>query len=187
MDDQCLRKLCGMSCSIAKPATTTRSCRCGIDVHAHVVPESSPAYLGGATPALWPSTAVITSNLMLRHPKLRIAFSHGGGTLASLLPRLEQGWSVFPALREQVQASPTAQARSLYFDTLVFDTPTLRHLADMFDDAQLMLGTDYPFNFHDRTPVARVDAAGFDAAAVERLVYKNAEAFLGLHAKTPSI
>ena len=131
------------------------------------------------------AASVITSNLMLRHPKLRIAFSHGGGTLASLLPRLEQGWSVFPALKEQVKTSPTSQARRLYFDTLVFDTPTLQHLAGMFGDTQLMLGTDYPFNFHDRTPVARVDAAGFDAAAVERLAYKNAEAFLGLPATTP--
>ncbi len=132
------------------------------------------------------AASVITSNLMLRHPKLRIAFSHGGGTLASLLPRLQQGWSVFPALKEQVQASPTEQARKLYFDTLVFDTPTLQHLTAMFGSTQLMLGTDYPFNFHDRTPVARIDAAAFDAATAERLVYKNAEAFLGLHQRTPA-
>ncbi|MES2508946.1 MAG: amidohydrolase family protein [Pseudomonadota bacterium] len=132
------------------------------------------------------AASVITSNLMLRHPKLRIAFSHGGGTLASLLPRLQQGWLVFPALKEQVQASPTEQARKLYFDTLVFDTPTLQHLTAMFGSTQLMLGTDYPFNFHDRTPVARVDAAAFDAATAERLIYKNAEAFLGLPTRTPA-
>ncbi len=130
------------------------------------------------------AASVITGNLMLRHPRLRIAFSHGGGTLASLLPRLQQGWSVFPALKEQVQASPTAQARQLYFDTLVFDTPTLQHLAAMFGDTQLMLGTDYPFNFHERTPVARVEAAGFDSASAERLIYRNAETFLGLPART---
>lgn len=134
------------------------------------------------------AASVITSNLMLRHPGLRIAFSHGGGTLASLLPRLQQGWSVFPALREQVESSPTAQARSLYFDTLVFDAPTLAHLVHMFGDTQLMLGTDYPFNFHDRTPVARVNAAGLDAVTVDRLVYKNAETFLGINtpARTPA-
>ena len=127
------------------------------------------------------AASVITSNLMLHHPKLRIAFSHGGGTLASLLPRLEQGWSVFPALKEQVKTSPTAQARSLYFDTLVFDTPTLQHLVTLFGDTQLMLGTDYPFNFHDRTPVARIEAAGFNVATAERLIHKNAETFLGLN------
>ncbi|GAB3482616.1 amidohydrolase family protein [Polaromonas eurypsychrophila] len=132
------------------------------------------------------AASVITGNLMLRHPQLRIAFSHGGGTLASLLPRLQQGWSVFPALKEQVQSSPTAQARKLYFDTLVFDTPTLQHLTAMFGDTQLMLGTDYPFNFHDRTPVARVEAAGFDSASAERLIYRNAEVFLGRPTRTPA-
>src|SRR3954466_15318992 len=30
-------------------------CRCGIDVHAHVVPAAFPAYLKGPTPAEWPS------------------------------------------------------------------------------------------------------------------------------------
>lgn len=132
------------------------------------------------------AASVITGNLMLRHPRLRIAFSHGGGTLASLLPRLQQGWSVFPALKEQVQASPTAQARQLYFDTLVFDTLTLQHLTALFGDTQLMLGTDYPFNFHERTPVARVEAAGFDSASAERLIYRNAETFLGLPTRTPA-
>ncbi|MDB5964228.1 MAG: aminocarboxymuconate-semialdehyde decarboxylase [Polaromonas sp.] len=132
------------------------------------------------------AASVITSNLMLRHPRLRIAFSHGGGTLASLLPRLQQGWSVFPALKEQVETAPQAQARSLYFDTLVFDTPTLQHLTAMFGDTQLMIGTDYPFNFHDRTPVERIDAASFDAATVEKLVYQNAAVFLGLPTRTPS-
>lgn len=132
------------------------------------------------------AASVITSNLMLRHPKLRIAFSHGGGTLASLLPRLQQGWSVFPALKEQVETAPAEQARRLYFDTLVFDGPTLRHLAGMFGDTQLMLGTDYPFNFHDRTPAERVEAAGFEGAIAERLIYRNAETFLGLPTRTPS-
>jgi aminocarboxymuconate-semialdehyde decarboxylase len=126
------------------------------------------------------AASVITSNLIVRRPRLRIAFSHGGGTLASLLPRLQQGWQVFPALRDAVTAAPVEQARRLFYDTLVFDEPTLRHLAASFGDTQLLIGTDYPFNFHDRTPVARIEAAGFDAASTQRLVQHNAERFLGL-------
>jgi len=125
------------------------------------------------------AASAITGNLMLRRPRLRIAFSHGGGTLASLLPRLQQGWEVFPALKQSVEASPTEQARRLYYDTLVFDTPMLRHLVDRFGASQLMVGTDYPFNFHDRTPVQRIGQAGFDAATTAALVHGNAERFLG--------
>ena len=43
-----------------------------------------------------------------------------------------------------------------------------------------MVGTDYPFNFHDRAPVERVEAAGFDDDGDGALVHRNAEAFLGL-------
>jgi catechol 2,3-dioxygenase len=38
-----------------------------------------------------------------------------------------------------------------------------------------MLGTDYPFNFHERAPVDRVARAGFDAAVTAQLVHRNAE------------
>lgn len=129
------------------------------------------------------AASVITANLLLACPRLRIAFSHGGGTLAMLLPRLQQGWQVFPALHEQVQASPVEQARQLFFDTLVFDDATLRHLVERFGASQLMLGSDYPFNFHDRTPAQRVEAAGFDDATVSALLRGNAERFLGLSHK----
>jgi aminocarboxymuconate-semialdehyde decarboxylase len=131
------------------------------------------------------AASAITGNLMVRHPRLRIAFSHGGGTLASLLPRLQQGWSVFPALRDSVPLSPTDQARSFFYDTLVFDTPTLQHLVQMLGADRLMVGTDYPFNFHDHRPVQRIEAAGFDAHTAAALVYHNAERFLGLE-KHPS-
>ena len=129
------------------------------------------------------AASVITTNLLVRRPRLRIAFSHGGGTLAALLPRLQQGWDVFPALKESIATSPAEQARRLFYDTLVFDTPLLRHLVERFGATQLLLGTDYPFNFHDRTPVQRVEAAGFDEDTAAALVHRNAERFLGLPMK----
>ena len=100
-------------------------------------PEEKLAQLGITLPPPAPPGGnyepyVITGNLLLRHPTLRIAFSHGGGTLASLLPRLEEGAKSFPALREQVRVSPSQQARKLYFDTLVYDEPMLRHLVATF-------------------------------------------------------
>lgn len=126
------------------------------------------------------AASVVTNNVMERHPGLRMAFSHGGGTLAMLLPRLQQAWRVFPALEDSLLASPTAQARKLFYDTLVFDSATLRHLVHTFGASQLMLGTDYPFNFHDHTPLASVGAAGFDATTLQLLLAGNAQRFLGV-------
>ncbi len=130
------------------------------------------------------AASVITGGLLLRHPTLRIAFSHGGGTLALLLPRLQQGWQVFPALAESIAEAPRDQARRMFFDTLVFDAPTLRHLVDAFGATQLMLGTDYPFNFHERDPVARLAEAGFDTATRDALAFGNARRFLGRRSAT---
>jgi aminocarboxymuconate-semialdehyde decarboxylase len=126
------------------------------------------------------AASVLTSNLIGRHPDLKMAFSHGGGTLAALLPRLEQARQVFPALRAAMPESPSDLARRLFYDTLVFDAPTLRHLVDRFGASQLMIGTDYPFAFHDARPVDSIAAAVPDADVRAQLVTHNAARFLGL-------
>jgi aminocarboxymuconate-semialdehyde decarboxylase len=125
------------------------------------------------------AASVITGGLLQRQPRLRIAFSHGGGTLATLLPRLQQGWTVFPALADAIAESPREQARRLYFDTLVFDGATLAHLVRSFGAQALMLGTDYPFNFHEARPLERLAEAGLDAATRDALAFGNARRFLG--------
>jgi len=85
---------------------------------------------------------------------------------------------VFPALKEQVQASPVEQARRLFYDTLVFDAATLAHLVAQFGATQLMVGTDYPFNFHEHAPLARVEAASLGADVANHLIDGNARRFL---------
>ena len=51
-------------------------------------------------------------------------------------------------------------------------------------ESQLLVGTDYPFNFHDRTPVQRIEAAGFDAETTALLVHRNAGRFLARQKET---
>ena len=126
------------------------------------------------------AASAITGGLLARRPDLRIAFSHGGGVLASLLPRLEQGWKTFPALRDTLHESPTQAARRFFYDTLVFDEPTLRHLVHCFGAGQLMIGTDYPFNFHDAQPALRIEHALADPGERSALRHGNARRFLGL-------
>jgi len=102
--------------------------------------------------------------------------AHGESWIAKMAHQVGHGFR----LQEALLQSPVEQARRFFYDTLVFDTPTLRHLVGSFGGSQLMLGTDYPFNFHDRTPVERVEAAGFDAETAAALIHRNAERFLGL-------
>jgi aminocarboxymuconate-semialdehyde decarboxylase len=103
-----------------------------------------------------------------------------GGKLASLLPRLAEGVRVFPALRESVLEDVYTQARRFFYDTLVYDEPTLRHLLVVFGDTQLMVGTDFPFNFHDRMPVERIQKAVPSETVRTQLLHANARRFLNM-------
>lgn len=136
--------------------------------------------LGYPTDVGLAAASVVTGGLLQTFPKLRIAFSHGAGTFASLLPRLEQGYLAFPAVKDIMPESPSAQARHLYVDSLVFDAETLRRLVAVFGEDRVLLGTDYPFNFREKEPVARIKEAFADASLLERLTFANARAFLGL-------
>ncbi|WP_027282528.1 amidohydrolase family protein [Roseomonas gilardii] len=124
--------------------------------------------------------AFITAGLLARHPRLRLCLSHGGGTLATLLPRLEQAWRTFPALRESMPESPGSMARRLYLDTLVFDEPLLRHLIEVFGTERLMLGTDAPFAFRDDDPAGRICRIFPVGGERDRILAGTARHFLGM-------
>jgi aminocarboxymuconate-semialdehyde decarboxylase len=125
------------------------------------------------------AASVVTSGLIVRRPALRIAFSHGGGTLPALLPRLERAFQVFPSLRN-TEVTPLQQSRRLYYDSLVFDTRALRYLVEIVGESRVMVGTDYPFAFSEFDPVRAIDRAEFTNELREKLVYANACRFLDL-------
>ena len=128
-------------------------------------------------------TAVCIASLMMggmltRHPRLRIAFSHGGGVFALVLPRLMHGWKSMKELSERVR-SPAEQARTLYYDTLVYDPATLAFLIERFGITQLCLGTDHPFSIQEKEPVAAVEALNLADKDRALLLAGNATRLLG--------
>lgn len=124
--------------------------------------------------------SMITGGTFARLPRLRIAFSHGGGTLALLLPRLQHAWQTMAPVRDRIELDPAQAARRMYYDDLVYDGPTLRWLIDVFGDTQVMAGTDYPFTIMDPDPAGRLDALGLEPAALQRLRGGNARRWLAL-------
>ena len=115
--------------------------------------------------------------MLARHPKLRIAFSHGGGVFALVLPRLMHGWNSMKDLQAKVQ-SPAEQARKLFYDTLVYDPKTLAFLIERFGVTQLCLGTDHPFTIQETDPVGAVDVLGLAPREHDLLLSGNAQRFL---------
>lgn len=125
------------------------------------------------------AASLITSGLLARHPGLRIAFSHGGGALAVILPRLQHAWQQIPAVRQLIDVSPRELARRLYVDDLVYDGHTLHHLLQVFGTRQVLVGTDYPFAIMDREPEQRIAQLELDAATQRLLRQDNALRWLG--------
>jgi len=126
--------------------------------------------------------SMITGGIAARHPKLRIAFSHGGGGMALLLPRLVHAWNMFPKAKESLPESPQAAAQRFYYDELVFEPRAIRFLLETFGENQVCIGTDYPFAMGDFTPMNTLQKAGFDREMLKRIAFKNARRFLGLPA-----
>ena len=81
-----------------------------------------------------------------RFPGLKICAAHGGGFLPSYAPRSDNALRVAPDMDTGVvlKKRPTEYLRDMYFDTLVFTSEALRHLAAEVGVSQLVVGTDHP-------------------------------------------
>jgi aminocarboxymuconate-semialdehyde decarboxylase len=125
------------------------------------------------------AASMITGRTLEKFPKLRVAFSHGGGTFAAILPRLAMGWNGNAELQKSF-LEPVKTARRFYYDNLVYDADLLRHLLKVFGGSQIFLGTDYPFDARQKLPVQFLDQLGLGVTEAEALRGGNAAAFLNL-------
>lgn len=127
--------------------------------------------------------SMITGGIAARHPRLRIAFSHGGGAMAMLLPRLVHAWNAIPKAHESLAESPATTAGRFFYDHLVFDPAAVKFLVERFGASQIVVGSDYPFNMGDTDPLGTLEKAGLDVATVAAVTAGNALRFLGLAAQ----
>jgi len=128
------------------------------------------------------AASMITGGIAARRPKLRIAFSHGGGALSMLLPRLVHAWNAIPKAKESLAESPAVYARRFYYDALVFDPAAVRFVIDSFGSSQVCVGSDYPFNMGDNDPLGTVEKSALDAGTIAAIRSGNARRFLALPA-----
>jgi aminocarboxymuconate-semialdehyde decarboxylase len=126
------------------------------------------------------AASMITGGIAARHPRLRIAFSHGGGAMSILLARLDHAWNVFAKAKESIPEPPSVYARRFFYDALVFDAGAIRFLAERFGASQLVVGSDYPFALGERDPLGRLAEAGLEAGVLEAIQSRNALRFLGM-------
>jgi aminocarboxymuconate-semialdehyde decarboxylase len=71
-------------------------------------------------------------------------------------------------------------ARTLYYDTLVFDHRAIRYLRDLLGTRQLMVGTDYPFVPREEPIAKTLRTIGLTEEEWDDVCCRTAKRFLGL-------
>ena len=122
------------------------------------------------------AVSLMSGGVPRRFPHLRMLLSHGGGALAGMLGRLDQGSACFPSIGSALGEDATTAARRFWFDSNVYDGTTLRYLADQVGIERIVVGSDYPFALRQDRPSAFVEAA---LPGSSRQCTCNAAAFLG--------
>lgn len=129
------------------------------------------------------AASLIWSGVIERFPDLKICFSHGGGSFPYILPRLDQGWEVWPDLRLTTHP-PSHYLDNLYFDALNYAPLNIQFLIDRFGHEKVMMGSDYPFLLKETPPGKVIDQMNALSSEQRRLMLgENALRFLNVKEK----
>jgi aminocarboxymuconate-semialdehyde decarboxylase len=118
-----------------------------------------------------------------KYPGLKICAAHGGGYLASYADRSDHGCLTFPDRCDKsivLKKKPTEYLNQMYFDSLIFGTEALRHLAAQVGAGQIVLGTDYPFPWQDKSVEHVLNTPGLSDAERAAILGETAAKLLGI-------
>ncbi|MGH9102892.1 MAG: amidohydrolase family protein [Acidimicrobiales bacterium] len=113
-----------------------------------------------------------------RHPRLRFGFVHGGGFAPYQIGRWDHGWACRSEPSAAIPDPPSVYFRRMFFDSLTHDRSSLELLGRRVGWAQVVLGSDYPFDMASADPVGGVEDLHLCGADQEAVLCGNAERFL---------
>ncbi|MFF2446347.1 amidohydrolase family protein [Neobacillus sp. NPDC058068] len=129
------------------------------------------------------AASLICGGVIEKFPGLKVCFAHGGGSFPYILPRLDQGWKVWPHLRV-INKPPSYYAKNFYFDSLNYDPLNIKYLVDRFGHEKIVMGSDYPFLLREIPPGEVVDqTVELTEEQKQDILGRNALAFLNIEIK----
>ncbi len=166
----------GVDFSDAKFAPFWRKCE-DLDVLVFIHPQSTPELHKRLAGNGWLANTIgnpldtticleklIFEGTLDKHPKLKLCAAHGGGFLPSYAPRMDHACRVSPDECNpniKLKKKPTEYLRDMYYDTLVFTSEALRHMAAEVGSDRLVIGTDHPIPWHPDPVTHIMEAPGF--------------------------
>jgi 6-methylsalicylate decarboxylase len=122
---------------------------------------------------------LISSNVPLRYPELRIVIPHLGGGLAGMLDRLD---NQLPLAVPGLAARPSEMARLFWYDSVSHGSKTaLRAAVEAFGASRLLPGSDFPvlLAFEPYAATFGYVRKALAPADAEHILYRNADALFG--------
>ncbi len=131
------------------------------------------------------ATSIVAGGVAERHPRLRLAFSHGAGGFPCMLPRANyfwgKTWNEEPS-SEGDGLGPAELAKRFYYDGLVMDRRTLRHLIEMMGHTQVLVGSDFPAMPREQPCGRTLRSLDLAPDELEDITWHNTFRFLGVDA-----
>ena len=129
--------------------------------------------VGRITDTLIAMSRLIYAGHVTRFANMKVVAGIGGAALPYVIGRLRRNYS----LDKDKLGDPDAALASMYYDTIVQDTRTLRYLADIVGPDRIMMGSDMPFPIGDLAPLkiaqetsfTDAERAGINGGVVQKL------------------
>jgi len=94
--------------------------------------------------------SMIFGGVLERLPKLRVCFSHAGGSFLPTLGRIEHGFNCRPDLVAiDNPVNPREYVGKFWVDSITHDIDALKYILNMQGSKRVCLGSDYPFPLGD--------------------------------------
>lgn len=123
---------------------------------------------------------LIFGGVLDRHPQLDIVIAHGGGYFPFYAGRMDHAWKVRPEVHRLTADQPSTYLKRLWFDSCVFRSDLLEALVAMAGADRVMMGSDYPFDMGDATPVDLVRQARLSDSEHAKILSGNAAGLFGI-------
>ena len=100
---------------------------------------------------------LIFGGVLERYPNLKVVVGHGGGYLPYYPGRMDHAYKVRPECKQHISRPPSEYLKKFYFDSIVYQEPSLENLVRFAGSAHVLLGTDYPFDMGEDDPVGFIN------------------------------
>jgi len=126
-------------------------------------------------------TSLIFGGVFERYPKLRVCFSHAGGSFLATIGRIEHGFNCRPDLvAVHNNVNPREYLGKFWIDSITHDPQYLRYCMDLIGSDKICLGSDYPFPLGDLEVGKFIEEMDLPQEDLDNIMYRSTLEWLGL-------